>query len=442
MLMVMSGHLQLLSTGLAAVAGALTSLWATYLLGLLVPGPNFAAIGTMSSALGLRNTLSLILGIVTGSSLQALTLIFGAAVLWQHTEWAALGRLFAAALLVGVAMHVWRTCSRPLPADATSRSSSSERFCVGLVTGLSNPITFAGISAQLLGPSAALVGSDFGYVAVLGIALLGLTRSLFIAILFSTAGVRQAVLAVRRPLSALIAFMFVATAWTIAHPLLPVDAARLARAAVADAAAGDCADAGFSVKATTAAEHAAICRGLAGTATLLEQCGLSVNRSISIETVTGDLTASGRLAHGMAFPASQQIKIIRLQRAQSLQAQQPAYARLTLETFYSGVAAHELAHLALHTRMGQRLLPPAAQEYVAYVFQLGSYSANERDAFLTQFPPGTPNGLFVFSTMLAVVDPAHFAALARRHFTAPGNKCEFLERILNGAESFPPDAEE
>lgn len=202
-----------------SVASALIGLWSTYLLGLLAPGPNFFAIAGLSALNGFRSSLALIAGIVAGSCLQVIAVATTISVLSANELAGGLGRIAGALLLFVTAVRIWRMSQRPLEQVQDNPGNWSVRMLTGVPVGLFNPITFAGLTAQLLGPSAILLGSRWWLVAAAGIALLGLTRSLLIACLFAAAPLRRAVQAKRRLISIPVALAFAVLGIGLLSPL-------------------------------------------------------------------------------------------------------------------------------------------------------------------------------------------------------------------------------
>ena len=192
------------------VLGALLGIWGLYLLGLLIPGPNFLVIAGTAALQGFRGSLPLIVSIVAGSCLQVSAMVSAIALLPRGGSVELAGRLIGALALFAIAIHLWRASSVPLHVASIRRGHSSVGVTAGLSIGLCNPITFGGIVSQLLGPSTVLVGSAWGLVAVLGVAVLGLVRSIIVARLFASAAVHGVVLAMRRPVAGFVAVIFTA----------------------------------------------------------------------------------------------------------------------------------------------------------------------------------------------------------------------------------------
>jgi len=190
------------------VLGALLGVWSIYLLGLLMPGPNFLVIAGTAALQGVRGSLSLIVSIVAGSCLQVSAIASAVALLPRDGTMELTGRVVSALTLFAIAIHLWRVSGLSLQTASVRRDCTCVGMVAGLSIGLSNPITFGGIASQLLGPSAILLGSPWSLVAVLGIAVLGFIRSIVVAQFFSSIAIRNAVLAKRRPIAGLVAIIF------------------------------------------------------------------------------------------------------------------------------------------------------------------------------------------------------------------------------------------
>jgi threonine/homoserine/homoserine lactone efflux protein len=207
------------------VSGALLGLWGTYLLGLLIPGPNFLVIAGAAALQGFRGALPLIVSIVAGTCLQVLVMVSAIALLPQGGIMELAGRFVGALTLIIVAIHLWRASAMPYQAARARPDRASVGVLAGLSIGLCNPITLGGIAAQLLGPSAVLIGSAWGLVAVLGIAVLGLLRSIVVARLFASAAVQSAILAMHRPIAGLVAVSFTVMSLMMLTSLVDTEAA-------------------------------------------------------------------------------------------------------------------------------------------------------------------------------------------------------------------------
>lgn len=219
--------------------------------------------------------------------------------------------------------------------------------------------------------------------------------------------------------------------------LLATIASASARAHSADDLVG-CSP-GLAIAHANGEEAAHICGASTVATELLCQCGLRISQRVRIEVVRGDLVSSGIRVHGASYPHLGLIKLASLEDARALQARQPFYAKLSSESFYRGIVIHELAHLAFAEVETATALPYGAHEYVAAVFQVASYSDEEREAFTANVPPGRPSTA-IFSAMLATLHPELFAAAAYKHFSLHG--CSILQGLVRGTVVFPPETEE
>ncbi len=207
------------------VLTALLGIWGTYLLGLAIPGPNFLVIAGTAALQGFRGSIPLIVSIVAGTCLQVAAVVWAIALLPQGGMGELAARVVGALALFAIAIHLWRASTRPCRIAPARPDATSVGVLAGLSIGLCNPITLGGIAAQLLGPSTVLVGSFWGLVALLGIAVLGLVRSMIVARLFASAAVQSAVLAMRRPIAGLVAVVFGAMGLAMIGTLAGIEAA-------------------------------------------------------------------------------------------------------------------------------------------------------------------------------------------------------------------------
>lgn len=210
----------------AAPWGALLGLWGGYAVIVLTPGPNMLAVGGLAALQGFRRTLPLILGVVAGSSAQVIAVVTGLSLL-APGRWGEVGSLFSAVLLLLVAWQVWVRSRRVVSPELRIAAGPWLCLTTGVLTGLTNPITLAGVAAQLLGRSEGLLGTAWGVVAALGVGAIALVKGIVVANVFAMSAAQRLALAWQRPVGAAVAVVLVVMAANVTRPLVPVVLARV-----------------------------------------------------------------------------------------------------------------------------------------------------------------------------------------------------------------------
>lgn len=115
-----------------------------------VPGPEIAALLSRSLSHGMRSSLPLAAGIISGKLLMLTTAVLGLAVLlhllgpaFALLKWAGVGYL----LWLGI--NKWRKAGKPLATAEASLGKPSLEFGLGMAMPLSNPLALAFYMALL-----------------------------------------------------------------------------------------------------------------------------------------------------------------------------------------------------------------------------------------------------------------------------------------------------
>lgn len=133
------------------VSGLLTFATA-YAAMLVTPGPSFAIVSQASLSASRREAALVVIGIACGASLLIMLVLGGAARLPAYESSEQLGRYAGIVLLLIIGFRTLRRSllCKVIKDARLDRPSWSNHFVVGLVTAMSNPISFAFFSSVAL----------------------------------------------------------------------------------------------------------------------------------------------------------------------------------------------------------------------------------------------------------------------------------------------------
>lgn len=135
-----------------AEASGLLTFAAAYAAMLVTPGPSFAVVSEASLSGSRRDAMLVVIGIACGASLLIMLVLNGASSLPVYESTAQIGRYAGTVLFLIIGYRAFRRSW--LPATAISaefrKRSWGGSFVVGLVTALTNPISFAFFSSVAL----------------------------------------------------------------------------------------------------------------------------------------------------------------------------------------------------------------------------------------------------------------------------------------------------
>lgn len=176
-------------------------------------------------------------------------------------------------------------------------------------------------------------------------------------------------------------------------------------------------------------ETALACAGAADAVQFLEQSGLVLPLRIRIELVTERPPGLAPSAAGCYDVAGQRVLVPHFDHF--LQNRTwfgvPATAEL-----YQSVVAHESAHAIAACHIGDRKLPLAAHEYVAYVTMLATMEEGTRDRVLDANPGTGFDHPAQINDLRYVLEPEQFGVESYRHWLALPDPPGFLRRLLAG----------
>jgi threonine efflux protein len=174
---------------------AVASVFFVYLVGVMIPGPNFVAVTQQAVSVGRMHALALVLGIVLVNIFWASAAILGLATLFAVFPWLASGIKLAGALYL-IAIGLQLLLTKP-PTSVDSRTTRDESqsyasaFLQGVLVNIANPksIAFYGSVFAAATPQDL---STFTFVAMIGVvAIVATVWYSLVAIAFSTVPVSR-----------------------------------------------------------------------------------------------------------------------------------------------------------------------------------------------------------------------------------------------------------
>ena len=104
----------------------------------------------------------------------------------------------------------------------------------------------------------------------------------------------------------------------------------------------------------------------------------------------------------------------------------------TSPALYRGLVAHEVAHAIVGCHLGDRLLPAAAHEYVAYVAMFATMDAGLREQLLSAMPLDEMEHDDEINDLRYAFDPMRFGVEAYRHWRRQPDGMAFLGEVIGG----------
>lgn len=193
--------------------------------------------------------------------------------------------------------------------------------------------------------------------------------------------------------------------------------------------------------APTQVERIQLCQIAARAKSYLERCNIvqPVPVEIAIVENADDAKMTGYLGH--YSPQEEKILLLPADDMKAAMADDNAFRMLPDDHLFASIVVHEMAHaFIVPTECGMRICRPA-HEYISYAMQIDSLPEDSRDSLLSAFPATPDRDLSYFSMFLLEIAPERFAVEAWRHFSQPGNGCEFIESILTEDTQFPSEYE-
>lgn len=102
------------------------------------------------------------------------------------------------------------------------------------------------------------------------------------------------------------------------------------------------------------------------------------------------------------------------------------------EALYRALVAHEVAHAIVGCHLGERTLPSAAHEYVAYVTMFATMDPGLRARVLAAMPADTMDHDAEINDLRYAFDPMRFGVEAYRHWRRQPDGMAFLDEVIRG----------
>lgn len=171
---------------------------------------------------------------------------------------------------------------------------------------------------------------------------------------------------------------------------------------------------------------------------LLADCHLVQKQSLEI-LVQHDRGIPGLLAH--YSPLNDQIVLPTPQSLIEVLAKDSAYRALPKDHLFDSFVVHEISHAFFaKTRCGLDTCR-VGHEYIAYAMQMASMQESSRVLFLANFQSQDGIDFGELSNVYHDLMPESFAVDVWRHFSAPGNGCDFIGKIVSGEVTFSSEFE-
>lgn len=183
------------------------------------------------------------------------------------------------------------------------------------------------------------------------------------------------------------------------------------------------------IAARSEVEVALACAGAADAARFLQPAGLKLPPHIRIEFVEAlppYLTSS---AVGCYETTTQRVLMLHLD--DFLQYSSWFSVPTRAEIFQSAVA-HEVAHVLVGCHIGERRLPLAAHEYLAYVTMFATMDVATREQVLAANPGTGFERPEQINDLVYAFDSELFGVRSYRHWKRQPDRLNFLRRVLDG----------
>lgn len=183
------------------------------------------------------------------------------------------------------------------------------------------------------------------------------------------------------------------------------------------------------VQAAEAADAALTCAGAAAAFAFMAPLGLTLPPQVRVELVSQlppDLRAD---AVGCYAMHSRRTYVLSRER---FFARRQWFSLPTSDALYQSIVAHEVAHAVVGCHIGERPLPTAAHEYVAYVVMFATMDPPTRQAALQVNPGQGYDHDAQINDLQYAFDPMRFGVEAYRHWLRQRDGADFLRRVLAG----------
>ena len=199
----------------------------------------------------------------------------------------------------------------------------------------------------------------------------------------------------------------------------------------AAAATQQCPTLPLSVTTDDAALSERICDAAQRAAKLSAECGISQSEPVQIQVLDG-LNSDYPKCAGIFHCAEAKIDLVAPDSLAKVLGTDHPFLEIPRDILYDSLVVHEMTHaLTYQTRNGP-LDGTAETEYIAYAIQMWFLPEDVRTSFLSRHPITEPVTLAALNDVILGFSPAVFAVRAWKHFEAPENGCQFIQRLLDG----------
>lgn len=204
------------SLAIHAEASSLFGYAAAYAATLVTPGPSFAVVSQTSLCSSRKEAVMVAIGLACGASLLIMLVLRGATSLPASQTIGMVGHFLGTALLLLIGL---RTVRRSLlaakqKAGLSTRARKGSHFTVGLLTALTNPVSFAFFSSVALAANSARTGITDTLLPA-GVFLMALCWFGLVAMLLSLPSFKSIYSRVSRPLDGItgVILIVIALSW-------------------------------------------------------------------------------------------------------------------------------------------------------------------------------------------------------------------------------------
>jgi hypothetical protein len=195
-----------------------------------------------------------------------------------------------------------------------------------------------------------------------------------------------------------------------------------------------CPQTGIRAPGWSAEERERVCAASADAVSFLQAAGLVYRDGLTIAPLPAvDREERSEHVIGCYDPARNEIRILRYDASiVASHRYPPAFGMPMTPALWQGFISHETAHAVAERHFAAGVRRPTASEYIAGVVQLATLPPDPRDAILARYGNAAFSGTGDITMLLYDIDPAVFAVMAYRHYTALGERGPaFIARLLN-----------
>ena len=186
---------------------------------------------------------------------------------------------------------------------------------------------------------------------------------------------------------------------------------------------------GVSVRSANPADTLSSCQGAGKAIAFLASQGFDVTHDIRIEVVPELTDHASASAAGCFVEPKEKVLILSYSEFEKFR----DWFRIPIDRpLYRSLVAHEVAHAVAACNFKIPRPSIQAKEYIAYVAQISTMDAAQRERVLLQYPGEGFEADRQMNTTIYLFDPMRFAVKAYRHFLKPGNGRDYLAKILVG----------